>query len=50
MTNKETMTYREQLVGETDEQYAEYKQTHDNLFNNLEEKLNKAEAMMVSNK
>lgn len=42
-------TYREQLVGETDEQYAEYKQAHDNLFNNLEEKLNKAEVTMMKN-
>lgn len=34
--------YREPHVGETDEQYVEYKTDHDNLFNNLEEKLKKA--------
>ena len=44
---KERTTYREQLVGETDEQYAEYKIVHDNLFNNLEEKLKKAEVTFM---
>lgn len=40
-------TYREQLVGETDEQYAEYKIGHDNLFNNLEENLKKAKVTFM---
>ena len=44
---KERTTYREQLVRETDEQYAEYKIGHDNLFNNLEEKLKKAEVTFI---
>ena len=42
-------TYREQMVGETDEQYAEYKRVHDNLFNNLKDKFNKAEVTFIKN-
>ena len=44
---QKSTTYREQFVGETDEQYEEYKTGHDNLFNNLEEKLKKAEVTFI---
>lgn len=46
---KKSTTYREQFVGETDKQYEEYKAGHDSLFNNLEEKLKKAEVKFTVN-
>lgn len=46
---KQVSEYREQFVGETDEQYAEYKIAHDNLFNNLAVKLVKAEIGFMKN-
>ena len=46
---EKSTTYREQFVGETDEQYGEYKKAHDNLFNNLEEELAKARIGFTKN-